>query len=261
MEAFFTDPQLQRFFLIFARLSGLVAFVPPFFNRRISLQLKGGMVFFLAVAMFPAVDDAAVILEPTFPDLGIAMCFEMLIGVIIGFVIDLMFMAYQLAGTLMGRQMGFAMASLVDPQNDINVSIIGSILQNFALFFFLFIGGHLWVINTFAGSFKSIPLLETSYAIDGLMYQLSGLFFKSVKFAVEVALPISLIMILIQMSLGYISRTVPQLQVFVVGFIFTISVGIISLQITLHHLTNISYNFFDIFFQDLWFIISHLKDG
>lgn len=258
IQAFFEDPELQKFFLIFTRLTGLLVFAPPFFNRRLALQLKGGFAFFLAIVMFPTVKQAGVIIPATFPDLALALGVEMLIGFMIGFGIQIMFSAFQLAGELIDRQIGFAMASLVDPQTDITVSILGFLMQNLSLFIFLDFGGHLWMIKTFAGSFASLPLLGIEFDTQGMMYHISQMMALSFKFAVEFSMPVVIIILLVHIAQGFIQRTIPQLQVFTVGFILVIVVGLYSVRAIMQQLIEVSENLIEKYEQDIWFMISNL---
>lgn len=259
LQAFFENPELQKFFLIFARLSGLVIFAPPFMNTRLSIQFKGGLVFILAIAMFPVASTAKVVIPFHFIDLAFALGFEIFIGFIIGFAVQLLFVSFQLAGEFIDKHIGFAMASLVDPQTDITVSILGSLLMNLGLFVFLDAGGHLWILKTFAGSFSSIPLLETQFQMEGILYHMSNLFLSALKFAVSFSLPIIIMVTMIYVVQGFLQRTMPQFQIFVVGFIFTISVGIMSIRLILQHFIPTSYELIDHFQQQVWFIITHIN--
>ncbi len=261
LHSLLESPDLQKFMLIFARLTGLLTFAPPFFNRRLALQLKGGLAFFLALAMYPSVKQAGMVVPATFPDLAFALGFEMLIGYIIGFGVQILFSAFEMTGELIDRQIGFSMASLVDPQTDITVSIMSSLLQNLALFVFISLDGHLWLLRTFAGSFFSLPLLEVNFNVPGLLHHMGGLFFQSMVFAAEFSLPIVTIMLLVQIALGFMQRTIPQLQIFVVGFIFTIVIGLISMRVLLLHFSASSEVLIERFTQEIWFIISHLRNG
>ena len=261
IQQFFENPELQKFFLIFARLSGIVVFAPPFLNTRLSLQLKGGLVFFLAIAIFPTVNMGKVTMPDNFIELAFFMFFELAIGFFIGFSVELLFMAFQLAGEFIDRDIGFAMASLVDPQTDITVSILGSLLMNLGLFLFLDLNGHLWLIESYAGSFLHLPLLDYNISTAGLLHHMSGLFLASFKFAIEFSIPIIILMILIYATQAFIQRTIPQLQIFVVGIIFTISVGLISVRILLLHFTTVSEDLIDHFQREIWFMITHLRDG
>lgn len=259
LQPLFEHPELQKMMLVFARISGLLIFAPPFYNRRLSFQLKGGFAVFLTVAMYPAVRGSYVVLPSTFPDLGLALLYEMLIGFIIGFGVQILMTAFQLAGELIDREMGFAMANLVDPQTDLSVSILGSVLMNLGLFIFLDLDGHLWLIKTFAGSFNTMPLLDMKIHVRGLVWNMSEMFFLSIKFAVEISLPVVIIIQLIYLAQGFIQRTIPQLQIFVVGFIFTITVGLISVRLMLEQMATSYQDLIELFKQDIWFLVEHLR--
>lgn len=259
LQRFFEDPELQKFFLIFVRLSGLVVFAPPFMNQRLSTQFKGGLVFFLAVAIYPTVGESKVVLPYDFPTIALAILGEMWIGFLIGFSIQLLFMTFQLAGEFVDKHIGFAMASLVDPQTDVTVSILGSLFMNLTIYVFIEMGGHLWIIQSFAGSFLTLPLLESQFNGDGMLYHMSELVIVSFKSAMQFAMPVIVVVTLVYVVQGYLQRTIPQFQIFVVGFIFTITIGLTSVQMILQHFVPVSEDLISFFQQRVWFMISHLN--
>jgi flagellar biosynthetic protein FliR len=261
LQTFFEDPELQRFFLVFIRLSGLVIFAPPFMNRRLSAQFKGGLVFFLTVAIFPTVQHGAGVVPYHFPQLSLAILGELCIGLIIGFSVRLLLLVFELVGEFIDKHIGFAMASLVDPQTDITVSILGSLMMNLALFIFLELGGHLWIIQTFAGSFITLPLLEFNVDQHGLLYHMSAMFFRAVQSAVSISLPVTTVVTLVYMAQGFLQRTIPQFQIFVLGFIFTISVGLTSVQLVLTNFYPITTEIIESFQQEIVFLIANLRHG
>ncbi|MBF0198913.1 MAG: flagellar biosynthetic protein FliR [Planctomycetes bacterium] len=261
LKEFFSNPELFKFFLIVARLSGLVIFAPPFMNPKVSVQLKASLVFFLSVAVFPSVHHVPAVFPELYPEMGLVLAHELLVGFIIGFGVRLMFTTFQLAGEFIDKHIGFAMASLVDPQTDVTVSILGSLLMNLALFVFIDFGGHLWVIKSFAGSFHSIPLLAGNFHMDGILYHISELFFRSIIFAAEFSFPVIATVSLVYIAQGFLQRTIPQFQIFVVGFIFTITVGLSSVKLTLKHFAPASEGIMEFFQERIWFVITHLNHG
>lgn len=260
IQQYFEDPNTQKLILIFARLTGLIAFVPPFMNNKISVQIKGGFIMILTIALSGIVKSADVAIPMNFPEMGLAVAFELLIGFIIGFSVQILFTSFQLAGEFVDRHIGFAMASLVDPQTDITVSILGSLLMNLGLFLFIDLGGHNWVLETFAGSFRTIPLLSMNVNEAGILYHMSELFVKALTFAAEFSIPVIIFVTLIYVIQGFMQRTIPQLQIFVVGFIFTITAGIFSIRLLMEQFIPASEGIIEYFQQRVWFIISHL-DG
>lgn len=261
MQQFFENPELQKFFLVFVRLSGLVVFAPPFMNRRLSVQLKGGLVFFLAIAVMPVVPALPRLVPYNTIDLAYAMASEVLIGLIIGFSVRILFTIFELAGEFVDKQVGFAMASLVDPQTDVTVSILGSMFMNLALFLFIKVGGHHWIIEAFAGSFRTLPLLQGDFNIDGIHYHMGELFLKMFSSALGIVLPIIAVVTLVYVAQGFLVRTIPQLQIFVIGFIFTITIGLTSIQIMLRNFYPTSIDLFEFFRHRVWFMVSHLNHG
>ena len=261
LQAFFEDPELQKFFLVFIRLTGLMIFAPPFMNQRLSLQLKGGLVFFLTMAIFPTVSQASTVIPYNFIEVCIASIGEFVIGFTIGFSVNILMSIFEMAGELIDKQIGFAMASLVDPQTDVTVSILSALLMNLALFIFIDVGGHLWLIKTFAGSFLSLPLLEFKFNQQGLIFHMSEMFAKSFDCALSLSYPILTVITLIYVAQGFLQRTIPQFQIFVIGFIFTITAGITSMQLLMANFESITEALIEQYQQKVMFIVSHLNHG
>jgi flagellar biosynthetic protein FliR len=261
LQQLFENPELQKFFLVFVRLSGLVVFAPPFMNQRLSVQLKGGLVFFLAIAVMPVVPALPNLVPYNTIDLAFAMLNEVLIGFIIGFSVRLLFTIFELAGEFVDKQVGFAMASLVDPQTDVTVSILGSMFMNLALFIFIKVGGHHWVIEAFAGSFRTLPLLQGDFNIDGIHFHMGELFLKIFSSALGIVFPIIAVVTLVYVAQGFLVRTIPQLQIFVIGFIFTITIGLTSIQIMLQNFYPVTIDLFNFFRDRVFFMVTHLDHG
>lgn len=228
-------------------------------NRRLSSQFKGGLVFFLAMIIAPGVPSHNTVIPYHFIDVSFAILGELLIGLILGFSVRLLFTTFELAGEFIDKQIGFAMASLVDPQTDVTVSILGSLFMNLALFLFMESGGHLWIIQSLAGSFQSLPLLEGNFNQQGLMYHMSEIFMLCFRSALGLVFPVICVVTLIYVAQGFLQRTMPQFQIFVVGFIFTITVGLTSVQLILANFKPNTEQLMDDVQQEIWFLISNLN--
>jgi len=153
---------------------------------------------------------------------------ELLIGAAIGFLVRLIVGAAMMAGSLVGMQMGLALSRAVDPQTQIQISQVGLVLALIVVMGLLAFDAHHLVI---AGLYRSLvvaPVGGTSYGLGAaaLMLEAGGDMFRV---AVGIAAPVILAVFLTNLGMAILARTIPQMNVFVVGFLLTISVGFLVL--------------------------------
>ena len=155
-----------------------------------------------------------------------------MIGVFIGFTAKLIFAGIQLAGQLIGFQMGFAIANVIDPTRGSQISVIAEFQYMLALLLFLLMDGHHIFLYAIAESFRIIPPLGFHYS-GQILQTMIGFINNMFVIAVKVGAPIIAILFFVSIGLGMIARTVPQINVFVVGFPLQIAVGLIGIGLTL----------------------------
>ena len=155
---------------------------------------------------------------------------EALVGLAIGFAVQIGFAAASIAGELIGNAMGLGFAAMVDPMTGGQNPVIGQFLSILSTFLFLAIGGHLMLAVIVVESYRALPpgaAWMTGESIQHLAY------FGSVLFAagVSVALPVAFSIVLVQIVMGVLSRTAPALNLFAVGFPAAILAGLALLAI------------------------------
>jgi flagellar biosynthetic protein FliR len=156
----------------------------------------------------------------------------MLIGLTIGFVAQILFAGIQLGGEIIGQQMGLNFATIFDPQNAHQVSLIAHFQDVLAMLLFLSGSAHHWFIIAMAESLQSIPLgaLSASGAVLPVILTLLG---KACVIAIQLAAPVSVALLLATLVLGVIARLVPQLNVFALSFPATLGLGMVMLALAL----------------------------
>jgi flagellar biosynthetic protein FliR len=223
----------QQFFLVMIRVSSILFFLPLWDSRLIPAQIRLYSILVISLALTPAV---AAFLPPfpgNWPGLASLVLREMLIGLSLCLVVRFVFSGVQMAGELLGVQMGFGMVTLIDPQSNAQTSVIADILLLTAMVLFLAVDGHHLLLVVLAQSFSQVPVGGPPLmpgALYSYLVPLSSLMFQ---LAIKLVAPIMLVLFLSQIALGLVSRTVPQVQVMIVGLPLTIGVGLIFLSITL----------------------------
>jgi len=214
-------------FFIFIRIGTIFAIVPFFNAETIPRRVTTTIAFFLSLVLLPIVPPVKVNPE----QLNVLMFAsivlqQVLIGVALGLAIDVIYAGIQIAGELIGFQMGFSIANVVDPMSGISVPIISNVLYITAFLLFFTLNGHYMLIKGMVESFSIIPIGESVLHRDFLMGVITyaGQMFV---IGVKVAAPVIGILLLINIALAVITRALPQMNVFMMAFPLTISVGLI----------------------------------
>ena len=220
------------FLLLTIRIGAIVLSLPLLDSRNIPAQLKILFILMLSVALYPLVQTQQVVIPQRLGHLGLVVVSEMLIGLTIGFVAKVLFAGIQLGGELISQQMGLNFATIFDPQNAHQVSLIAHFQDVLAMVLFLSGSAHHWFIIAMAESLQSIPLgaLSTSGAVLPVILTLLG---KACVIAIQLAAPVSIALLLATLVLGVIARLVPQLNVFMLSFPATLGLGLVMLALAL----------------------------
>ncbi len=211
-----TLEQLTVFFLIFARIAGLVQLAPVFNNREVFGVAKVMLIFWVSSLLIFVVP-----LPMSLPDspiiFGLAITSEFLVGALLGFAAQLLVVGIEAAGSLMDTQAGLSAASLLDPGSGRSVTILSNLLNKIALITFLTINGHHMLLAAVFQSYKLLPIgapVQFPMATEMLMHLGTNIFAIALQFAA----PILFVVFLIDFCFGMLSKIAPQLNVFQLGF-------------------------------------------
>jgi flagellar biosynthetic protein FliR len=218
--------------LVLARVAGLVLASPIFGHVLVPLRVRAGLTALVAVALTPTVPPVALPAAATMWTLGGAVAVESVIGVLLGLVAQLVFAGVQLGGQLAGIQMGFGIANMIDPQSHAQVTIVALWQQLLALLIFLVLDMHHVLLGALVESFRVAPpgtVVLAGATLAGVVAQAGGVF----GLGVRLAAPVIITLLLTNAAFGVLARTVPQLNVFVVGFPVNVGVGLVVLGASL----------------------------
>ena len=215
------------FLLIFIRIGVIFAVVPFFSAEIVPRRVTALIALFLSLVLMPVVpkvqimpDDLNVLVLLTF------MINQMLIGLALGVAIDVIFSGVQIAGELMGFQMGFSIANVVDPMTGITAPVTANFLYLTAFLLFFSFGGHHLLIEALVDSFTIAPVNDR-FAEKGFLMSVITYAGQMFVIGVKVAAPVVGVLLLVNVSFAIIARALPQLNVFLMAFPLTISVGLI----------------------------------
>lgn len=218
---------LTPLLMVMFRLGGLMVFGPVFGSPVIPLRIKVFLSLLVAIAVYPLLLKQGFIgpMQLNLWTLGLIIAAEALVGLIIGFVASLPLVGVQTGGLIMGQQMGLGFARFYNPAVDDEADVIGQLLFFLGLAGFLIIGGHEAMLLAVLHSFEHIP--TGSIMVDvPLLDLLTGLLLSAFELALRVAAPLLALIFLETLAMGFVSKTVPQLNILSLGFPLRIMAGI-----------------------------------
>lgn len=225
--------QIGMFLLVLTRVSAIFIIAPFFGSRNIPITLRVAASVAITLVVFPLVVQMGIVKLPeTLLGYMLVVFTELLIGWCIGFVASLTFSAIHMAGQLLDMQVGFGVVNVLDPSTGQQVPIIGSFKYNLAIIVFLVTNSHHFLITALFESFKMIPIMGAAITpkITELLVDLTGATFVT---ALKISIPILAAILLTDVALGVLARTMPQMNIFVVGIPAKIFVGLFVLSFAL----------------------------
>ncbi|MCB1754146.1 MAG: flagellar biosynthetic protein FliR [Gammaproteobacteria bacterium] len=222
----FSTPELTAwigsFMWPFIRVAALFGIMPVLGSKQIPATVRLMLAALVTIAVMPLIRDVPVI-DPLSAAGFLVIFNQVLIGVLMGFMILLVFNAIVLAAESIAITMGLGFALMSDPQNGVQIPVVGQFYQIMATLVFLALNGHHAILQLMADSFDYLPL-ATPLSTD-LLWHL--LVWSKVLFAgaLKIALPAIIAMLTVNLVMGVMTRASPQLNVFSVGFPVTMTVG------------------------------------
>ncbi|WP_112180857.1 MULTISPECIES: flagellar biosynthetic protein FliR [Paraliobacillus] len=215
---------LPAFLLILIRFTAFFATVPIFSYQNIPMQFKIGLAGSLSWIMLYSIEIPTIPLDLTF---FLLVGKEAIAGLLLGLIAYMILAAVQIAGGFIDFQMGFAIANVIDPQTGAQSPLMGQYFYTIVLLFLLSVDGHHLLINGAFYSFETIPLDQMiNFNNENIVMLVIDIFNQLFLVAFQLAIPVVGCLFLVDVALGIIARTVPQLNVFVVGLPLKIFVGL-----------------------------------
>ena len=214
---------LLGFILVLIRIGGIISTAPVFGSSNTPPQMKVIMSIMLALILYPFIPSITVF--PNRPDHYIVLiASELLIGMVLGIIARFLFGAVEFAGTVIGFQMGLGMANVFDPQSQEQISLVGRFESTTATLIFLAMDGHLIVLQALVRSYSVLPPGGSSISRP-LIEKLTELSASIFVIGLQIGAPLIVALFLANAVVGLLARSVPQIQVFVVGFPLTLMLG------------------------------------
>ena len=220
--------------LVMFRLSGIFILAPIFGSTTVPRIVKVMLVLTLTFCVYPMLlnpghASAASITPLLDRDINLwallPMVFlELVVGLVIGYCASLPMIGMQFAGDVIDKQIGLGFADLVSPETNEKTGVVANSMFMLSLAIFAILGGHRVMLNILVGSFDTVPI-GGFHDFAGLVALVEGLLTVIFQMAFRIAAPLLCLIFLQTIALGFIARTVPQLNIMSVGFTIRILNG------------------------------------
>lgn len=226
---FYTD--IDIFLLVFTRIIALLTVVPIFSDKNVPEIAKAGLAFVISIIVIYASPAMAVSYDASIVGYGFLVIKEVIVGLIIGFIVYMMFQVFFFVGQLISMASGLSMSNMFDPTIGQQVPVLGYLYNYVACALFLVTNGHHIIFRGIIHSYLVIPIGTGQFGgqiIDQMITMLNNYFIISIK----IAAPIMVTMFILDFALGILARTAPQMNMFVIGFPVKIMVSLLMIAIT-----------------------------
>lgn len=226
-----------NFLLVLARISAAVIAMPLFGARGVPSQTKIGLALLLALIVVPLQGPHLRPIPTNLIVFSSLIGSEVLIGIALGVAVSLIFHAMQMGASLVGVQMGFGIGAVIDPMTGGQVGTLDQFYQLLVTLVFFAVNGHLIVIQGLLHSFQVVPPGAADISLiagDKVTPFFASLFVV----AIRISLPVVGALLLTDIAMALVGRTVPQMNVLIVGFPVKIAVGLLVLAAAMPLLTG-----------------------
>jgi flagellar biosynthetic protein FliR len=221
------------FVLVLSRVGAMMLFAPLFGSARIPKRVRALIALMLTMGMLGGLHRPAH-LPATLGEAVVGLGGELAFGLAMGMVLSFVFIAAQWAGELIGQQIGFNIAESFDPQFGAASTVVGDMYYMLTLVIFLEVGGHRQIVAGLRDSFDSMPVLTVG--VDASVFDIvRRAFTAATLLAARLAAPVLVTMLVLDLTLGFLGKTMPQLNIMAAGLSLKamVGIGVITLGIAL----------------------------
>lgn len=208
----------------FFRIAGFLMAAPILGTQLVPARVRMMLALLLTLTVVPILPAM-----PTIDPLSIGSMIitgqQVLIGIALGFLLQVLLQLFVVAGQLIAMQMGLGFAQMVDPTNGVSVTVVSQFHLMLVMILFLAMNGHLAMIEVFVASFTALPV-GAGFLSEVALWKMAGWGGWMFSSALVMSLPALTSLLIINFSMGVVTRAAPQLNIFAVGFPFMLVVGL-----------------------------------
>ncbi len=215
---------IQQYFLPFSRIAMMFMVMPIIGSRVLSPRVRLALAVLLTAVVVPLLPAYDVPPALSLQSILLVMR-ELVLGALMGFTFQIVFQVFVLSGQFMAMKMGLGFAMMNDPTNGVQTTVISQFFLILTTVMFVSVNGHLYLISLLVESFQTLPIGTSTFSPDKFiaLSQLGSWMFAA---ALVFALPIITSLLFVNIAFGVMSRAAPQLNIFAVGFPFTLLCGL-----------------------------------
>lgn len=219
-----------RFIWPLARISALLMAMPMIGTRMVSARVRIALAVAVTIVVMPVLPPLPQVAPLSMASLLIVLQ-QVIIGLSVGFVLQLVFQTFILGGQYIAMKMGLGFASMNDPANGVTVTVISQYYSIMATLLFLSLNGHHVVFMALVESFNTIPISSSGFSFD-TFYQIASTASWMFTRSLLIALPVLTSLLVVNIAFGVMSRAAPQMNVFAVGFPITLVFGLLLMWLS-----------------------------
>lgn len=255
------DPvQLRTYMLVLLRVSIFLLMFPIFSSAVFPATLKMGLAMVISLLFYSVVPVDLTRFPLDAISTGLLILAEAMVGLTLGLCLRIFFGSVQLAGQVIGFQMGFAMINVVDPQSGANVSIMDQLGYWVCVVVFLMLNGHHIIISALINSFELVPVgvfVMQKILMVKLLDLAGGLFLLAIK----IGAPVIAALFFVSVGFGLVSKFAPQMNVMIVAFPLKIVTGLFLFGLTLEIIVLVTREYVDGFKRLLMTLLFYAGGG
>jgi flagellar biosynthetic protein FliR len=234
------------FMLVLSRVAGIFAALPVFGGRAVPMRIKAIIVFMITLVCFPTLSVALPLVPSDAFSLAMLVFSELMIGLTLAFITQIIFAAVEFSGQIIGMQMGLTISSILDPSRGTQTQIMSVLQTLFATLLFLSLDIHHMFIRAIMDSFKVIPLGGwhlSGELVNFMVMRTADIFIIGIRLAA----PVMVALLLTTVALGIMARAFPQMNIFMISLPLNVGLGMLILGMTL----TIFFHVLEVSFGDL----------
>ena len=247
LDALEVSHWVSRYLYPFVRIAGLLMVMPLIGTQMVSQTVRMALAVTITLVIVPVLPPLPHVDALSLASLLIILQ-QLLIGIAMGFVVELVTQVFVIAGQLIAMQTGLGIATTVDPSQGASVVVVSQWLLFMVSLVFLALNGHLVLIEILADSFRTLPVGFDGLGAEafGLIVSWSGWMFAA---ALVISLPAMTALLIVNLAFGVMTRAAPQLNIFALGFPVTMIVGLFILWLSMGDMAQSFQGYMDTLFE------------
>jgi flagellar biosynthetic protein FliR len=224
--------QVAGFLLVLVRAGALLLTLPFFGSPQVPPLAKAGLALSVALVLSPVAPVPAEAIPRSTGDFLLVVAGEIVLGAILGLAVRMLMTSVQIMGQLIGFQMGFAVANVLDPVSGVQASVLAQFAFLITILVMFSINAHHYFFRALADSFTLVPVGQVNLGQD-LFQQVMDAASRMFSLAVRLGAPVIAALLFTDVIMGILAKTVPQMNILMVGFPIKITVGMFFLSLTM----------------------------